>query len=340
MFMVILYHSEVYFGSGHSWSWIFQPVFLTGFFFISGYFFTNDISNVNLSDKFKQTVRSVIVPYLVFMSAFLLQKCLAGSTDVVQGIVDLIVFRASWFVIAIGGLQLSYALALKICPTLKSLMISTFIMFLAGYAMVLMYRDCPDWILDNPWLNSKELPSRLPFCLNIFCVQSPFFMLGILYRKYEFFLEKYIVRGVAIGSLLYVMFYMWIDHGYIGSSMCVVIDEYNNILLMYSYAVIGIFTMVGISKYIQCIKPVNYIGKCSILFYFMNGMALTFVSRIIAHIPNIDNSCYWGQIAVAFIATGLMFPLAWFIGRYMPLLKGDKVSFNRLSKKIGLDVKW
>lgn len=31
MFLVFVYHSEVYYGDGHSWSWIFTPFFLTGF---------------------------------------------------------------------------------------------------------------------------------------------------------------------------------------------------------------------------------------------------------------------------------------------------------------------
>lgn len=27
MFLVILYHSEVYYGPGHTWSWVFEPFF-------------------------------------------------------------------------------------------------------------------------------------------------------------------------------------------------------------------------------------------------------------------------------------------------------------------------
>ena len=48
MFLVFVYHSEVYYGDGHSWSWIFTPFFLTGFFFISGNLFCKDINAVSL----------------------------------------------------------------------------------------------------------------------------------------------------------------------------------------------------------------------------------------------------------------------------------------------------
>lgn len=61
MFLVILYHSEVYYGPGHTWSWVFEPFFLSGFFFISGYLFCKDIRNVSFISKLKQTFRAIVV---------------------------------------------------------------------------------------------------------------------------------------------------------------------------------------------------------------------------------------------------------------------------------------
>lgn len=33
MILVFVYHSEVIYGNGHSWSWLFEMFFLTGFFY-------------------------------------------------------------------------------------------------------------------------------------------------------------------------------------------------------------------------------------------------------------------------------------------------------------------
>lgn len=45
---------------------------------------------------------------------------------------------------------------------------------------------------------------------------------------------------------------------------------------------------------------------------------------------NPDN--YFNQFLVAVIATVVMFPCVRFINKYLPLLSGNKDSFNKLSK--------
>lgn len=185
MFLVILYHSEVYYGSGHSWSWVFEPFFLSGFFFVSGYLFTKDITKVSFWTKCKQTFRAILIPYFVFVILLAFPKVLIGHAATEQIIIDILMLRASWFVIAIAAMQLLFAMVLKLRDSIENLLVSTGVFFAIGYLFVLMYRDCPQWILDNPWLHSEELPNRLPACFNLALIQSPFFALGIVFRHYE-----------------------------------------------------------------------------------------------------------------------------------------------------------
>lgn len=65
MFLVFVYHSEVYYGGGHTWSWTFTPFFLTGFFFISGYLFCKDIIAVSLVKKFKSVIKGILIPLYI-----------------------------------------------------------------------------------------------------------------------------------------------------------------------------------------------------------------------------------------------------------------------------------
>lgn len=337
MFMVVLYHSEVYYGPKHSWSWFFEPVFLSGFFFISGYLFTRDITIVSLTSKIKQVVRSIIIPYFFFTLVMALPKVLVGHAGMSLLMIDIILLRASWFVITIGVLQIIYAFLLNKTPSIKKLLIATLVMFGIGYAMALMYKANPSWLHDNRWLNSPEQPNRLPLCINIAVIQSPFFLFGILYRKNEM---KWSIpmgkTGFLISSILYLVFYVVIDHKYWGSVMWVAGDYYENILLIFIYAILGIWSMMCISKIIRSWKPINYIGKHSILFYFLNGGALTAVSALMKLVHYLDPNNYWNQFLIAIIATALMFPCVWFINKYLPLLKGDKESFNRLSERLGV----
>lgn len=344
MFLVVLYHSEVYYGSGHSWSWIFEPFFLSGFFFISGYLFTRDITKVDFMSKLKQVFRAIIVPYFIFVIVMAFPKIVLGHSNAQQILIDIVMLRASWFVIAIAVMQLLYAAILYIRPSVPSIVVSTAFMFLIGYAFVLMYRDCQQWWVENLWLYSNDLPNRLPACLNLALVQSPFFALGILFKYFEgSILNMSFVGGgkaLIISVLLYVVLYIWIDHSYIGSSMCVAMDQYNNILLIFLIGLIGIWALMCISNRIQNGKLLNYIGKYSILFYFLNGATLTFVSALMKKVAFMDPDNYFNQFLVAVIATVVMFPCVWFINKYLPLLSGNKDSFNKLSKKLGLRIQW
>ena len=341
MFLVILYHSEVYYFSTHTKSWVFAPFFLTGFFFISGYLFTNDIEMGSLKGKLIQVLRAIIIPYFIFSLGLALPKSFAGDVDKTQLIIDIITLRASWFVIAIGVMQILFAMVLTVKKSVMSICFATIIMFSIGYASVLVYREQPSWLIDNPWLNSPYLINRLPLCLNLALVQTPFFCLGILFRRYENKLNLPLGKNALfISSLLYVIMYLWLDHCYVGSRMCVVVHSYNNILLVFFYGVIGIWTLMCFSKMIQFCKPLNYIGKHSILFYFLNGGVLTFVSAIVKKISFMNPEDYINQIIVAIIATMIMFPCVWFINKDMPILCGNKDSFNRLSKRLGLKINW
>lgn len=343
MFLVVLYHSEVYYFNSHTWSWVFEPFFLTGFFFISGYLFTRDFASVTLSGKIKQVVRAILVPYFIFTVGLALPKIVMGRADNTQLIIDIITLRASWFVIAIGVMQILFAVTLMLKRSEVSLVVATLAMFGIGYASVLIYRENPSWLIDNPWLNSDELPKRFPLCLNLALVQTPFFLLGILFRKYEPKLPTYLVGGrnmFVAATLLYAILYLWIDNAYIGSRMCVVVHSYNNILLVYLYAVIAIWALMCFSKMCNTCKPLNYLGKYSILFYFLNAAALTLVSAIVKKVPFMDPSNYINQIVVAVLATALMFPCVGFINKYLPIMSGNKDSFNKLSKKIGLKINW
>lgn len=114
MILVYVYHSEVIIGSQHSFSWWFAPFFLTGFFFLSGYLYTSNIRLVNFKEKLKQVFRTILVPYVIFMVFMLGPKIMLLDIDAEQQIIDVLMFRASWFVVVIGVLQIIYTCLIRI----------------------------------------------------------------------------------------------------------------------------------------------------------------------------------------------------------------------------------
>lgn len=278
MFLVFVYHSEVYYGEGHTWSWTFTPFFLTGFFFISGYLFCKDINAVSLVKKFKSVIKGILIPYLFFTIIFILPKVLFYKADVNQLAIDVVMFRASWFVVVIGIFQLVYALILHKNPSNTKLLIVTAIMFTVGYLSVFFYEDLPAWISNSVWLQSPMLPNRFPFCLNIAFVMCPFFYLGIVYRHMENRIK--ISFGGLIAMIAAYIMVIIVDKQYVGSNITVATHGYINLPLAFLYGLLGTMVVIETSKRIYKFKFINYIGKHSILFYFLNGIALQTITQI------------------------------------------------------------
>ena len=291
MFLVYVYHSEVYYGDGHSWSWTFVPFFLTGFFFISGYLFCKDLYAVSLSKKCKQILKGLLIPYLFFTILFIVPKFLFYQSDVQQLIIDVFMFRASWFVVVIGILQLIYAITLYKSPSNKKLFFTTFVLFLIGYLSVYLYQDIPTFIANSSWLQSPLLPNRFPFCLNIAFVMCPFFYLGIVYRQIERGI-KISVKALIIMIAVYTII-ISVDRLYIGSNITIAMHEYINLPIVFLYGLLGIVILIEVSKRIYKVRFINYIGKHSILFYFLNGIALQFVTKV-ANIISLGTG--WGKL--------------------------------------------
>lgn len=243
-------------------------------------------------------------------------------------LVDIVMFRASWFVVVIGVLQFIYALALYRKPSNTKLFVVTLLLFSLGYLGVIFYRDLPVFISGSMWLQSPTLPNRFPFCLNIALVMCPFFWGGILYRQYEDRIRSLSIKSTLILVFIYFLA-IWIDRLYLGSEITVVMNEYNNLILVFVYGLVGIAMIIGISKKIKKIPPINYIGKNSLLFYFFNGLLLQATCKITILANIYNNGGYWGIIVVAFVACTLAFPISMIINRYFPFLIGKKGVYKK-----------
>lgn len=347
MCLVFLYHSEVFYGKEHLIAWIFSPIFLSGFFFISGYLFTSDWKKVSIRQKWIQVLRVILIPYIIFMSAFLLPKLVLLNYDWRVTVCDILLLRASWFVIAIGVLQMLYAITIKIiCNTLQFLLCSI-VFTLIGYSFILLYRNLPDWISLSPILYSKSMPGCLPACINLAFMATPFFSLGMLYRKYENKVKLNANPFLGIVALIIYVAIVYLDHFTMQTSFTFASCESSNYLLMIFYFIIAMSSLIMLCKKVDTIKPLNYIGENTLLFYYFNILMLRVAGMLYdkcvvwANLSSFkDDMGYGNYIIVTLLAISGTFPIVWFINKYMPLLTGNKVAFNKLSKIIGLNINW
>ena len=339
MILVYVYHSEVIIGSQHSFSWWFAPFFLTGFFFLSGYLYTSNIRLVNFKEKLKQVFRTILVPYVIFMMFMLGPKIMLLDIDAEQQIIDVLMFRASWFVVVIGVLQIIYTCLIRIKADLLFVSLVTIILFGLGYFIQVNYDDFLSFVNNNIYIQSKELPNRFPFCFNICMIMSPFFLLGIIYRHFETSILIPNSWKFIGGCVVCYIGLMGLDSCFFDSHIVVVTNSYKNLPLIFIYAFVGILSLLLISKKVSSIRFVNYIGRYSLLFYYLNAFALRIV-RVVLLKLHIDLESTWSIIIGALIAVALTFPMVMFINRYLPVLSGQKEAFNRISRALNLNIQW
>jgi len=329
MILVYIYHSEVFYGNGHSWSWVFNPIFLTGFFFVWGYLFSDGKSAVSLSRKWKQVCRSILIPYFIITISFLVPKIIFLHYDWKVALSDIILLRASWFVIAIGVLQLIYGLLFRYTKKISNIIILSCLLFFSGYLFVYLNRIRPEWLLNNPILHSDLMTSCMPLCINLALLAIPFFITGIIYRRYEgeTKAEDNIKKGLAI-LILYVVL-VTVNHFTIKSDLTFAACACNDFAVVYSLFIISMYALILISRKIDRIQCINYIGKNSLLFYFFNILLLRisgFVYDKTLEIVGLsavkEYIGYGNEIIVSLIAVASAFPIVWMINKYFPILSG------------------
>lgn len=81
------------------------------------------------------------MPYVIFMVFMLGPKIMLLDIDAEQQIIDVLMFRASWFVVVIGVLQIIYTCLIRIKADLLFVSLATIILFGLGYFIQVNYDD-------------------------------------------------------------------------------------------------------------------------------------------------------------------------------------------------------
>ena len=333
MVMLFIFHSEVYYGDGHSWSFLFSPFRMAAFFIISGYFFCRDWDTFDFSHKTRQVVRAMIVPYFVFTIVLLLPKPIIHGIDAKQALLDILLFRASWFIIVIAVCQMIYAWLVRKHWSVLKITLFTALMFVIGHWSVLLFETEPDWLMNSTVLYSSVYPNRFPLCINVVLMVMPFFFAGMLLRRYERYVRFLAdTKGMIVMCGVY-LFVVIVDHNLWDSNMGMAVHRYKNTALIYAYAFLGSWIVMSIAKRIGRVPVLNYIGKNSIVFYFLNGAMLQITATIVTRTIKLtlvnNGGGNFMTVVVALIACAATIPVCWFINKYLPLIVGKKEAWQR-----------
>lgn len=105
--------------------------------------------------------------------------------------------------------------------------------------------------------------------------------------------------------------------------------------------------LIMICEKVEVIKPINYIGENTLLFYYFNVIMLRIAGMLydkgmgLAHWNELKESFgYCNYIIVTLMAIIGTFPVVWLINKYLPLLAGRKETYNKISRKLNLNINW
>ncbi len=277
MISVYLLHSEAYYGTGgFSYGYLLQPFYVNTFFFISGYLFFRKYLN-NSERKFltndsieayKNILFKIALPTILFSTIIYIPKLLFHNRGItINGFfIDIFGGISFWFTSALSISQLMLISLLLLQK--RSIWFYT-IITLVIFVIVSFFTDMA--IVANgagsyfPWFYKTGLSYTFFMCL------------GGLYLKYEERLDKIVNKYIALISIIYFAL-LYIGYNYEPLKLMGLSARVNTFGFM--TIVCGISMIVYVSKKINNLNVLEFIGRNSIVFYFFSGVTPAAIGKL------------------------------------------------------------
>ena len=281
------------------------------FYFISGFLFFRSLERYSHKQKFGKIANKLIWPALLFPALIWIPKTVAHGNDIDIWLFfkDIFGGTATWFISSIIVGQLLLLCLTKWVKNIYAILGITFCMFLAAFYLTTINPN------PFPWYYKSGLIATL------------FLSLGGVYYKNQNKFRICISKGILIAScILSVIMHIYTSQKGIYNN--IMTAQYENILLGLFNNFVGIIFMLNLCHFIPSIKWLEYIGKNSIVFYFLAGG----VPLVIGYLTKcyIPFEGYVMTFFVIAISIAIMFPITYIINRYFAW----SLDFSKISNKI------
>lgn len=328
MIGVFLCHTEAYYYNRDSdlmslGYWV-KPFYVNAFFFVSGYLFygkwlkSNLLNTVNggYLDAIRNLLFRLVVPTLIFSTLFFIPKLVFHGNDI--GL-------TSYFIHVLGGISYWFTSALAVAQlillslvflskkrNIQVYLVVSFLLFVLG-TILNQARTSTTAIAFFPWFYQTGLEYTLVM------------VIGGVYMKYEGEIDKVLKGCLPIVLIVYVgvLSAAWMNG--IKLRMIGLGGEWN--LLGLIAVTSGIILLVAICKWIRPVKGLSYIGKNSILFYFLSGVIPAMLGAIAYRLMPEP----WYGITLILTVAGVICSsiVAYIIKRYLPFMVDLRILFDK-----------
>lgn len=316
-FLMVIYSHLDY--SSSSIMKFFSPIFLTTFFFVSGYLFKE---NQSFSYVLEQRTRTLLLPFLTMGGVMILLSNLLSFNEVIstQDAIKGLLFQNGknqllWFIAALYVYSLAFYWVERFCKDEKTLLCVSIGLFIAN--------ELYNFVLEGP---------SIPWHINTIGFGCFYMGLGKVYKHYEAWFDKRINLKVLIGIIVVYVAIIGITGktcSYAGSKYAI-----EAIVL----TGLGLLSCIYISKMvITKNRFLLFVGANTLFYFAFHGKVYSLLQTVIAKIllkTATEHSLYLdttlGFVITLLDAIILIIP-AILVNRYIPwfLGKGFKLWESR-----------
>ena len=309
MFLVMLYHSECYFPTSIHIQPFFAPFFLTTFFFITGRYIVKETAPLSFLRKLKRIFATLVWPYLIFTTLVWLPKAFAHGNDMTikSMLYDVLGGTASWFVAALIVCEILFYIFYKLFR-------NEYILLICGLSLLIL----------GTYLKRVDPAPSFWYYKEAF-VNLIFVCLGYIWSLHYNVIQKTLSGKYSLLAFtsLYIALFAIFRYTPVSEYDGITIDSFKSLVLSGG----GIVFILKLSEFIRNQPVLEYIGRNSILYYFLNGGVILILSKILNKINT--PHYYVIDFLIAVIATAVITVLVWIINRYLPFFKRFPWENNR-----------
>ena len=307
MLAILVHHTEMYYvGEAIIDYRFFVDNALCTFFFISGYLFYKE-TPFNLQYKLLSILKTIILPYFIFMSVIALPKALAHGTfiSISDCILSIFLGQQSWFITALAIAEIIFSITLYLSKYNKWILP---IGVLISFVGIILLTGNEQMLTHNYWNIMDGLLAIL------------FLYIGYLYHQKEKVINSF---PLYLYIILFILFLIskWIIveyevYCYLGP---VDIDNYPVFIVD---NILAILLITKLCKLLPDMKPISWMGSHVIVYYFLCGGVPLILSVLANKIGFSYQGIYIQVIAVLIVVYLMITILTWLIYKYIPWATG------------------
>lgn len=315
IFFVVLSHSE---GVPKWLEYSFRAIFLTSFFFASGYLFHNQLKTFDIKKKILRITEGILIPYLIYwITSFIVDKSLEGCSIVNiinEFIYSLLEGKKLWFISCLLCAELLMSFNLYISR-------SPIYIFISGIVSFLVWK-ITDFSQPGVWC----------WCINVAFLAYLYLALGYSFKVYEPYVSKYLIKNKT-GIVLFFCYVtlVYIDYQHFNYNVSFALNWFSNIWYYLLCSLVGLGFLYYLYNRLKENNVIIFLSLNSMLIYFYHNQMLN-ILKYASRLNIFDTVPEWGICIFQSVGTMLLVYIPIVItNKYLPILSGKS---KWLSRKI------